>query len=624
METHIFENQLQSNKIDDIGTSLDDFEILEMLGKERNVSVIKVKSKKDKKIYAMKKIDLTKANNEQINLFKNEIEIIQNLNSPHILKYHSHFKEGNKIYLIMEYSNNRNIKEYIKALDTVTMNKAIEEKELLKLLYQCISGINYLHQNQIIHRDIKPENIFLTDDKIIKIGNFAYSVKRKNVDENYKPEKETFFEIEESDYMSPEIIQHQPYESKVDIYSLGCIFHELCFFTPPRELIRNENKEIIDLIDIPPKYNIGKYSKELLDVIEKMIEKDQDKRSSSSNIFQEIKKIYNLIKIHSTSIYCTYRALLSQEIVPVKIKKHAPKEREKIEKMPITHSLDLAMENILIPSNTGYPIILQIRDILTSHNSKFTDPGEIDCLDLIDYIIQNLLLENNHNSNNRSAHIFTLENDANSINRTDMLNQYFFKFSNSFKSFVSNNFFGTFEFNRICTQCCQRRTFFENFFYLTLNYDNALKYSSYANGQNIINYYLQNCSEIIVNKFCPHCNNITKQREIKEIFIKPNNIIIYIKREVPNNFSNINYPFIMQFPSVQYSQLGNIISNITNYSLKAVIQQYTENEDKLYGCIFHLNQMWCFCNGYNIMKYGNSPYNFNFGNVVMLFYSCEN
>ena len=48
------------------------------------------------------------------------------------------------------------------------MNKAIEEKEFWNLLYQCISGINYLHQNQIIHRDIKPENTFLTYDKIIK------------------------------------------------------------------------------------------------------------------------------------------------------------------------------------------------------------------------------------------------------------------------------------------------------------------------------------------------------------------------------------------------------------------------------------------------------------------------
>ena len=114
----------------------------------------------------MKIIDLTNANNGQKNLFKNENEIIQNFNSPHVIKYYSHFEGGNKIYLIMEYTNNRNIKEYIKAL--VIMNKAIEEEELCNLLYQCISGINYLHQNQIIHRDIKPENIFLNDDKIIK------------------------------------------------------------------------------------------------------------------------------------------------------------------------------------------------------------------------------------------------------------------------------------------------------------------------------------------------------------------------------------------------------------------------------------------------------------------------
>lgn len=523
----------------------------------------------------------------------------------------------------MEYINNGDIKGYIQA--NLGMQKAVEEKEIWELLYQSISGLVYIHKNQLIHRDIKPANLFLTDDKTIKIGDFGVSAERKVGGMNFKPEKETMM-IGTPLYMSPEIFAHEPYGSKVDVYSLGCTIYELCFFTAPRLPLPGVNQKgeiFTDLKELPPRYNQDKYSNDLLNLINKMIEKDPNKRPSSNEIFQEVKAKYNATRIQCTSIFCVYRALFSHKQICDKIPKHAPTEKLKIAQKPITFTFDLALKNIINPTNAGYPIIFQIRDILTFNNSKFIDPGEIDCLDLIDYIIQILFMENNHNTTCRSPYLFTEENDECSFNRQQIMQKYLFNFNNFFKSFVSNYFFGTFELNRTCTKCQQRRTFFENFFYLTLNINSAIRHNLNINDPYFIYNCLQNGSQISVNKFCHSCQTNTIQTEIKTIFNKPCNIIIYIKRDEQNNISNLNYPIFLDLPLGQINQTGNANSNVERYNLKAVIQQYNQNGEKLYGCIFPFNQNWYFGNGYNIMNCDNSPKKFNYGNVVMLFYSCE-
>ena len=620
MNKHILENEIKKNIEDnDIGNSPDDFEEITTLGEGAYGNVVEVRSKKNQKIYALKIIDLEKIKKEEEkNLIRGEIEIMKSLNSPFIIKYYNHFEIKNKIYILMEYVNNGNLYNYGQGYSD--LEKAMDEKEIWELLYQSISGLYFIHQNNIIHRDFKHLNLFLTEEKKIKIGDFGLSAIRKFNDENKFKKQNT--NRGSSYFKSPEMIARKPYGSKTDVYSLGCIFHELCFFYPPREPIENKNKEIIDLRDISIKLNEDKYSEELKNIIYKMLEIDPSKRPNTEELFKEIKDVYNSRRIQCSSIFSVFRAFISFKIIWDKIPALTPTEKQDREKMPITCLLYLALDNMSKPENTRYPIIFKIRDILAYYNSKFLVPGEIDCLDLIDYIIQNLFIETNHQTFCGSSYLSTEENDMDSLNRNDILNNYKRNYSNNFKSFVSDNFFGTFELNRICNQCAQQRTFFENFHYLALNVDSAINKD--INNENFIRNCLQSCTEILVNKFCPRCNNNTIQRESKKIYAYPNNIIIYIKRDDPDSISNICYPQEFDLNEIQFSEAGYVNSNRKKYYLKAVIQQYSQNGEKLYGCTFRVNQNWFFGNGYNIMSHGNSPYNFNTNNVVMLFYSTEN
>lgn len=93
---------------------MDDFEILGILEDGENSKVLKVKSKYENGIYAMKQIELKLI--EKYNL-QNEINLFININHPSIIKCYNAFDEGNYKYIIMEFMNNGDLESY-KELNT--------------------------------------------------------------------------------------------------------------------------------------------------------------------------------------------------------------------------------------------------------------------------------------------------------------------------------------------------------------------------------------------------------------------------------------------------------------------------------------------------------------------------
>ena len=168
-----------------MGDKFSDFEILQPLGRGSFANVIKVCSLINHRIYAMKILDLENNVNvsqeDKEKYYNNEIELITKLNHQNIVKYYKSFTENNKIYIIMEYFDNGDLDSYIKALKfDKGKNENKNKAEIWNIFYQCMAGLNYLHSMGVIHRDIKPQNIFMTKNKIIKIGDFGVSAKFKD------------------------------------------------------------------------------------------------------------------------------------------------------------------------------------------------------------------------------------------------------------------------------------------------------------------------------------------------------------------------------------------------------------------------------------------------------------
>ena len=149
-----------------------------------------------------------------------EASILQSLNHPNIV----HFKElivDNKndyIHIVMEYADGGDLSQKIKA----QKGKLFTESQILHWFYQICQAIRYLHENKkIIHRDIKSSNIFLTKNNQIKLGDFGVA-KRLN-----KTISKAHTIVGTPYYLSPEIINNEPYDYKSDIWALGVLLYEM-------------------------------------------------------------------------------------------------------------------------------------------------------------------------------------------------------------------------------------------------------------------------------------------------------------------------------------------------------------------------------------------------------------
>ena len=98
----------------------------------------------------------------------------------------------------------------------------MEEEEIAHLFAQVVLAMQFVHTQQILHRDLKSQNIFLSRTlDHVKIGDFGIS-------KILSSKSKAFTVVGTPCYISPELCEGRPYNTKSDIWSLGCILYELC------------------------------------------------------------------------------------------------------------------------------------------------------------------------------------------------------------------------------------------------------------------------------------------------------------------------------------------------------------------------------------------------------------
>jgi translation initiation factor 2-alpha kinase 2 len=172
--------------------------------------VFKTKHKLDGNYYAIKKIPITSGEP-----CIDEIKILSKLDHSNIVRYFNSFIYQNALMIQMEYCP-ASLSNYLQ-----------HEERNEKILEQIISGLCYLHENNIIHFDLKPENILLTEKNQIKIADFGYS-------------RYVLSSIYKSHYYEPSLYickNDVEYTTKIDVYSFGIILLE---FILPRMTTQSE------------------------------------------------------------------------------------------------------------------------------------------------------------------------------------------------------------------------------------------------------------------------------------------------------------------------------------------------------------------------------------------------
>ncbi|CAD8184973.1 unnamed protein product [Paramecium pentaurelia] len=161
---------------------------------------------------------LTASNKQLQKQIMNEITTLRSLDHPNILKLYEVFKTNSTYYLVTEYIDGKNLKQLSNEIHQM------QDNSILCLLKQLFEGLNFIHKNNIIHRDIKSANLILQKDGLLKIIDFGLACFDGDQLKDY-PKCGT------PGYCAPEILQNignkNQYDSKVDVFSAGCVLYKL-------------------------------------------------------------------------------------------------------------------------------------------------------------------------------------------------------------------------------------------------------------------------------------------------------------------------------------------------------------------------------------------------------------
>ncbi|KZV98776.1 kinase-like protein [Exidia glandulosa HHB12029] len=244
---------------------LNSFEMGRPLGKGKFGNVYLVRTKcAPRYVLAIKALYKAELEHDRVQgQLRREIEIQQNLRHPNIVRLYGFFYDSRRVFLMLEFAGNGELYKHLRKAGK------FPEPRAAKYVAQVAAALDYLHVKHVIHRDLKPENLLLDVDDNIKLADFGWSV--------HAPSdlRKTFCGT--LDYLPPEMCLGQPYNSKVDNWTLGVLMYELMIGYPPFEDPkgpRETQKRIINLtMSVPPHV-----SAEARDLVSRLLRLNPEKR----------------------------------------------------------------------------------------------------------------------------------------------------------------------------------------------------------------------------------------------------------------------------------------------------------------------------------------------------------
>jgi serine/threonine protein kinase len=161
---------------------------------------------------------------------KNEMKIITSSNHPNILKAYEIFEDESYFYIVMERPERGDLFNYICSKGRLSLDEASF------IYYQLVNAVSYLQKMKIAHRDLKPENILLTEDFIVKIGDFGLS-------KYYNNKNVRMSTICGSPcYSAPEMLRGNRYKPyPIDVWGIGIILYCMVCGALPFEDIKEDD-----------------------------------------------------------------------------------------------------------------------------------------------------------------------------------------------------------------------------------------------------------------------------------------------------------------------------------------------------------------------------------------------
>ncbi|CAL1533135.1 unnamed protein product [Lymnaea stagnalis] len=252
------------------------YQILSILGQGSFGYVYHLKLPNSKE-YALKVTDITHV---PAIIAITEPETMLQLQHPHIIQlcYVNCDQIGQRrcLYMLMEYCERGTL--------TKAIANGVSEDQAITWFIQMADALTYLHSKKVMHRDIKPDNILLNSNNDIKVGDLGTARIQEFTAQGGATAVGTYC------YMSPQILQGQPYKDKTDVWSLGCVFHQVLSKNPPFKFFFWMGKQTVNF-QIPPMPS--SYSQGLRNLILTVLDMEESTRPSAEKILGDLVRLQN-------------------------------------------------------------------------------------------------------------------------------------------------------------------------------------------------------------------------------------------------------------------------------------------------------------------------------------------
>lgn len=235
--------------------------------------------------YAMKWLKKGRKHTRQaVAELKHEYQVGKGLEHPAVIKTLEFGVPKEGAYLLMELFKELNIKQQLIASRNKLMPRVKD------ILVNAAAGVAHMHEQGWVHRDIKPDNFLLSDENEIRLIDFTIAAKptsalgkllggRAKVQGTYS-------------YMAPEQIRGQGVDPRDDVYSFGCMIHEMLSGTLP--FTANSPNELLQrhLKGKPPQLTVADKNirPEFAAYVQRMLAKSRDDRPGTmKEVMMELK-----------------------------------------------------------------------------------------------------------------------------------------------------------------------------------------------------------------------------------------------------------------------------------------------------------------------------------------------
>jgi len=212
----VFTKEAQGNRV-----TLDDFEILKVLGRGAFGKVMLVEKKDNKQVYALKsmhKEDII--DKDQIEHTKTERFVLEKSKSPFLVSLEYAFQTPSKVFFVMKFMKGGELFQHLK------IAKRFEEERAKFYVAEILLALEYLHNLGVIYRDLKPENVLMDEDGHICLTDFGMA-------KQLRKGELTYSFVGTPEYLAPEIVRGEGHGQPADWWALGILTYEMMVGLPP-------------------------------------------------------------------------------------------------------------------------------------------------------------------------------------------------------------------------------------------------------------------------------------------------------------------------------------------------------------------------------------------------------